>query len=682
MAERPERLVVLATTGIEEYQACLLRGISPVLSSQDLARVVYVDRGETAGLPEDFVRFLRLGEPVGLLCTHLWSETHLHELGVLVRELGLPTVTIDSQLPGTTCVRGSNLTGMRALMSHLLDECGIRRPVLARGIAHQQDAVERESVFREELARRDIPVDEDLVIEGGFWSDVAHQELRALLGRRRDFDAVVACNDLSARGCIGALTDAGLRVPDDILVTGFDNNQDTLQWPGLTTVDPNLAEQGRTAAQLLLAEIAGDAPPASTAIVPSTLVIRDSTSVAPRSERDQLAAALRMVETARAHMAQQDAAAGMVRSTQSSQTLDDVIEAMGSCVSWLKLRRCFVAVRADLCGDVRCLPADLLTGSDDEKPSAQTDQMPVLRLLLDFHDGSVHPPPPDPYPAHRLLPEQLRDQLADGVLIALPLVVGEREYGYLLLERHHSRLAFHETLHVDLARALDTVFHRRALEETVARRTTQLRAEITIRRQAERRLQSANTELQLMAFQDGLTGIANRAAFEQHLSRHWEQLVPAHSPLTMLLVDVDLFKNYNDHYGHIAGDKALRIIAECLQRSTRRGNDLVARYGGEEFAAVLPRSESTAGLTVASRFQAALARKDIVHAASTIADVVTASIGVAVIHPHANVEPTDLIETADRALYRAKQLGRNRTVLIEDGEPELPTADHPVRRRP
>ncbi|NLT55932.1 MAG: diguanylate cyclase [Actinomycetales bacterium] len=712
MAEHPASPVILATTGVEEFQANLLRGIHPVLDAHGLPRVVYIDQLGTPGLPADFVDFLRGSRPTGLLSTHLWREEHLDELRTLTRELSLPSVIISSDYPDVACVKGDNVTGMRELMDHLLDECGVRRPVLVRGIAFQQDSMEREGVFREEMARRGIPVDEDLVVDGEFWSDIAHRALRTLLQHRRDFDAVVACNDLSARGCIGALTDSGLRVPEDVLVTGFDNDRDTLQWPGLTTVDPDLTEQGRVAAELLVSQIAGD-PARPTVVVPSRLVVRDSTSISARSDREQLGTALHMVETARAHLAHRDASANLARTTLASRTLDDVIEALASSLNWLKLRRCFVAVRSDLCGDLRDVPTDLFTepapetaaereggqvgrqvagSADGEQSTRQPRSSTPVRLLLDYRDGVTHPPPAEPFPSHQLLPDPLQGQLSEGLLLVFALVLGHREFGYLLMERHPSPLTFNETLHADLARALDAVFkqrvleaHAASLEDTVARRTRELQAEIMVRQRAERQLQLANDELRQVAMRDGLTGIANRAAFDQHLGHHWQALTRTHHPLTMLMVDVDRFKDYNDHHGHIAGDDTLRIVAECLHDSTYRPEDLAARYGGEEFAAVLPGSDANAGLTVAMRFQAALAERAIPHGASDVAPVVTASVGIAVAHPDGHTEPTALVAAADQALYRAKQCGRNRAILLElDGPAVAPpeTTQGPPRPTP
>ncbi len=679
MVEHPSRLVIMVTTGIEEYQANLLSGIQPVLDAHGLARAIYINWDVDAKFPDGLVRHLRYGNPLGIIATQRWEQDHLQRLTELVHERDLPLVVIGAEIPGVACVRGDSSPGMRAVMAHLLDECGVRRPVLMRGVACQPDSLEREAIFRQEMDRRGIPVDEALVVNGDFSPEASYRSMRVLLEHRHDFDAVVAANDRSARGCIGALTEAGMRVPEDVLVSGCDNEQGTLQWPGLTSVDQDLLGQGRAAAELLLSQMHGQRR-GETVVLPSTLVIRDSTSLVPRPDREQLAEALRMVGTAQSHVAHRAAAEELTRSTLSAQTLDDVIEAFASGLRWLKLRRCFITVRSDLCGDLDSVPVDLFTDQPDST-SQPAPQAETVRLLLDYRHGVIHPPAPEPFPAHHLLPDTLADQLLEGLLVVCSLIVGEREYGHLLIEREASERAVVEGRHVDLARALDAVFSRRALEAYAAglARTVDLRT-AELRRRTEE-LQASHAELRRLAMRDGLTGIANRSSLQEHLTHYWQTLALTAQPLALLMVDVDLFKNYNDHYGHIAGDETLRAVAECLHQSACRPDDLVARYGGEEFAVVLPGSDADAGLTVALRFQAALAARAIPHAASRIAQIITASIGIAVTYPAPHQDPTALFAAADKALYRAKQLGRNRAILMDDEAPAH-TNDTTTRRPP
>lgn len=155
-------------------------------------------------------------------------------------------------MPGTACVQGESIAGTRALLRHVLDERGVRRPVLVRGKEHHPDSVARERVVRHELSVRGLELDEALVLDGDFAPQPTADALFELLARRTDFDAVIALNDQMAVNAISALLVFGLRVPEDVVVTGFDDEAAAANWPGLTTVDQDLEQQGATAAALLL----------------------------------------------------------------------------------------------------------------------------------------------------------------------------------------------------------------------------------------------------------------------------------------------------------------------------------------------------------------------------------------------------------------------------------------------
>ncbi len=166
-------------------------------------------------------------------------------------------------------------------------------------------------------------------------------------------------------------------------------------------------------------------------------------------------------------------------------------------------------------------------------------------------------------------------------------------------------------------------------------------------------------ELAALATTDKLTGIANRRQFDERFSTEWARAARDSSPLSVLLIDVDAFKSYNDRFGHQAGDIALSAVAKCLQSKKMRVPDFIARYGGEEFAALLPHTDELGALYVAEQMRLMIECLDIA-AALRGASKVTISIGVATTRPHEGGEPMRLIDEADRALYAAKALGRNR----------------------
>lgn len=176
---------------------------------------------------------------------------------------------------------------------------------------------------------------------------------------------------------------------------------------------------------------------------------------------------------------------------------------------------------------------------------------------------------------------------------------------------------------------------------------------------------AANEELQRLAERDGLTGIANRRRFDRVLEQEWRRTQRSESALSLLMIDVDFFKKYNDNYGHQAGDECLRVVATAISGALHRSGELAARYGGEEFAVILPEQDAESALRCAERVRAAVELCQLPHAASEIGPVVTVSIGAASLLPTRNNTSANLIALADQALYRAKHEGRNRSVLAQ-----------------
>ncbi|MBU2027962.1 MAG: diguanylate cyclase, partial [Proteobacteria bacterium] len=166
-----------------------------------------------------------------------------------------------------------------------------------------------------------------------------------------------------------------------------------------------------------------------------------------------------------------------------------------------------------------------------------------------------------------------------------------------------------------------------------------------------------------LSIHDGLTGIANRRHFDEFYQQEWKRALREETPLSLLLCDLDFFKNYNDTYGHQAGDDCLRAVAGVLQKGLRRPGDLAARYGGEEFIVVLPGTLREGALAVSESLRKAVEALAIPHSASAAASVVTICLGVSITVPGPGKSPADLLAAADRALYQAKEGGRNRVVI-------------------
>ncbi len=178
-------------------------------------------------------------------------------------------------------------------------------------------------------------------------------------------------------------------------------------------------------------------------------------------------------------------------------------------------------------------------------------------------------------------------------------------------------------------------------------------------------LAAANRKLELLATSDGLTGLANRRRFNDFLDDEWRRGAREGAPLSLLMLDVDFFKRFNDAHGHQAGDECLRRVASVLAAAAGRPSDLAARYGGEEFALVLANTDVDGAATVAETVRQGVEALGIAHSRSDASSHVTVSIGVAAVNPSEEVAPAALITLADGALYRAKEAGRNRMAFAD-----------------
>ncbi|MFH1136617.1 MAG: diguanylate cyclase [Pseudomonadota bacterium] len=173
----------------------------------------------------------------------------------------------------------------------------------------------------------------------------------------------------------------------------------------------------------------------------------------------------------------------------------------------------------------------------------------------------------------------------------------------------------------------------------------------------------AAEKLRRLSEQDGLTGAPNRRVFEEYFQTEWQRAQRTRRPLSLIMLDVDFFKNYNDTYGHQAGDDVLVEIARSTIANARRPADLAARYGGEEFVVLLPETELDGAGQVAEKIARDIEGLAIAHSASSVASVVTVSLGVACLTPCRETSPTALLKAADEALYLAKNRGRNQVAL-------------------
>jgi diguanylate cyclase (GGDEF)-like protein/PAS domain S-box-containing protein len=184
--------------------------------------------------------------------------------------------------------------------------------------------------------------------------------------------------------------------------------------------------------------------------------------------------------------------------------------------------------------------------------------------------------------------------------------------------------------------------------------------DITERKNTEQKLIVLQKELEELSFKDALTGVYNRRMFDSVMEVEWANAKRNHQPLSLLMLDIDYFKQYNDFYGHIHGDECLKRVAKELNKVATRSRDFFARFGGEEFIIVLPETDEKAAKMIAERCRSLIFKAQIPHEKSLVSQMLTVSIGVSTIIPIHSDEAINFIAAVDRQLYQAKETGRNR----------------------
>lgn len=189
--------------------------------------------------------------------------------------------------------------------------------------------------------------------------------------------------------------------------------------------------------------------------------------------------------------------------------------------------------------------------------------------------------------------------------------------------------------------------------------------DITERKQAEDKILQLQRELEVLSYRDSLTAVANRRSFDAVYAVEWARARELGQPLSLVMIDIDYFKQYNDHYGHVQGDECLRRVAQVLAAGAAQPGNLCARFGGEEFVLLLPATDEEAARSIAERCQKLLKLEEIPHAGSGVGRLVTASMGVGTIVPGDADQPGVFLDRIDRRLYQAKSEGRNRICDFE-----------------
>lgn len=216
----------------------------------------------------------------------------------------------------------------------------------------------------------------------------------------------------------------------------------------------------------------------------------------------------------------------------------------------------------------------------------------------------------------------------------------------------------YKPINSDILRSKVNVFVKLQVQaKIIEARTEELKRKIV-------RLEEAEKELHKLTRTDQLTGISNRRGFDENLELEWRRAIRNESVITLLLIDIDYFKNFNDTYGHVEGDECLRKVAESISQSLHRPFDHVARYGGEEFAVLLPETDTEGGLRIAETIRKDVENLKIENKLEGLSEVVTISIGIASMKPTLDSKLDEFVEKADCAMYESKLSGRNKSSVF------------------
>lgn len=238
------------------------------------------------------------------------------------------------------------------------------------------------------------------------------------------------------------------------------------------------------------------------------------------------------------------------------------------------------------------------------------------------------------------------DQKGIKTQLSVPIYQQDRVWGVLIVDRHRASQGWNSGEYQMLVQIIEQI--------AIAIQQSQL----------YHALQQANQELERLVNVDALTQVANRRYFDQYLEQEWRRLQREGLPLSLIICDIDYFKQYNDTYGHLIGDRCLEQVAQALSSALKRPADLIARYGGEEFAAILPNTPLQGAITVAEQMQEAIANLQIPHIGTELSEpIVSISLGITCTTPTLNAPLIRLLDLADRALYEAKHKGRNQYAI-------------------
>jgi diguanylate cyclase (GGDEF)-like protein len=652
MTPGPPLIGILINTA-SEYFTRILSSIQQELAAGGYASMVLLGRE----LEPKYPGFLAANDLYGLINGRfdgliVNTETLCHNLNpeqtlAFLKQFSLPIVCMGREVVGYPAVTLDNTSGMSELMDHLLEVRGFRRLAFVRGAKGNRDSDEREAVFRDALARRGLELPPEHILDGRFYPPQAHEQVEHFVQHHRLPEVFVCANDAMAFAAIGALKKQGYAVPEAVAVTGFDNlERSRFSGPALTTVEQPLGAVGSAVARLMMKQLEGAEPPSVK--LPTRLVVRRSCGSQDTASPLNAEQVSSLMEPYIAQNELVNWLQDVELSHTTAASVPDLLRQVSLDLGFMGVRQCFITLY----------------------PQPSPKPTPTMHLALS-HPVTEHASP-TLFPTEAWLPDEVLGGIGASMLFVCPLYLGQTHFGLLFVDMPPELTLHVETLRSQISMGINNIHHTQSLrayagqlEQGIQERTRELRQEVEERRKVEDQLRRANLRLEQAATTDDLTRLSNRRHFDTFSRVQWNIHQRLQNPLSLLLCDIDFFKQYNDCYGHLQGDECLRAVGRMLGQCVPRSSDMVARYGGEEFVVLLSDTDIAGAQAVAQRIQESLKALAIPHARSPISPHLTMSIGIANHVPLPGEAIEQAIAAADACLYQAKHQGRNSTVTLE-----------------
>jgi diguanylate cyclase (GGDEF)-like protein len=650
------------------------------------------------------------------------SNARKHYIQQLVSE-GHPIVCIGS-MDGCSAVVTDNEGGIHQAFGHLVGHGHRRIAFIAGHTRHESDSDARLTAYQSAIIEYSAASDSRLVAYGSHNRASGRRAMMKILESGVEFSAVIASNDESAIGAMGALHEAGRRIPKDVAVIGFDDRPQALaQIPPLTTIHYPMVEMGYRALELLLLHI--EEPTRKTEIIrePAWLIPRQSCGCLPDSltsnvrgsclqqvtevgkvsiKRVLVKRMFEEVSSASSHLQLKEIRVlcrNLVNAYTSSLEHSEAIEFYSAL---MELVQCLEKVDEDthtwqaLISTLHSESTMFMMKQNRLETYRQSDEMlDQARIILSESTQRR-------YRRQLLKQDEMTERM--GVLTARLMAANSEVQILRTLEESLSEvgiinawIAFFEPKNDDpVAESFlqvnqgtgpnkihfctrqfpppelcleDKPMHLALLPLTfqhevlgfVVFDASNLTPCAAIVRQLAAALKSARLHAQVveLSLTDSLTGLHNRRYMDLFIQNEVARSRRYKRELSVIMIDIDHFKKYNDSFGHPAGDEALERVAGCIQRECRRGLDFVSRYGGEEFIVVLPETGASSAIKLAETIRTSIADLE------NIKRRITVSVGVAALEG-SQCNPEELIRRADQALYQAKHMGRNQSCIFDE----------------